>query len=232
MAGRTTSRRWTTPAPACGHHGCWDGWAEPITTWPNLVTAVRTVAALALTGLALTRGSELLLLVGLATYWVGDVLDGLLARLLRQETRAGALLDVLADRACSVAFWLPWAFWHPDAVWPVLLYLLEFAVVDGVLSVAWLAWPLLSCNYVERVHALVYRLNWWPPAKVVNTAGLLLLVVVWPQPVLATAFVAAVLVVKAVSLALLHRALPAPPPGCAGRADRTAGGPPSRMAGR
>ena len=209
------NRRWASPRAACGHRGCWDGWAEPLATWPNLVTAVRTVLALVLAGLALTRGSVALLLASIAAYWLGDVLDGLLARQLGQETRGGALFDVLADRACSVAFWLPWAMLHPDATWPVLLYVLEFCVVDGVLSVAWLAWPLLSCNYVGRVHPLVYRLNWWPPAKLVNTTGLVLLIVVWPQPALATVFVAGVLAVKATSLALLHAALPAPPPGCA-----------------
>jgi phosphatidylglycerophosphate synthase len=203
--------------PVCGHRGCWDGWPEPLRTWPNLVTAVRTVLALLLAALAVTTSRDELLLASIAVYWGGDILDGLLARWLHQETRGGALFDVLADRACSVAFWVPWAMWHPDAVWPVFGYLLEFVVVDGVLSVTWLAWPLLSCNYVERVHPLVYRLNWWPPAKVVNTAGLVLLVVVWPQPLLAVLFVGAVLVVKVVSLVKLHDALPAPGPGCAER---------------
>jgi phosphatidylglycerophosphate synthase len=224
----TAGRRgtwWRSPAPACGHHGCWDGWAEPLATWPNLVTALRTIAALLLSAAAVSTGRQDLLLAALAVYWAGDVADGALARRLGQETRGGALFDVLADRACSVAFWLPWVLWHPESVWPVMLYLFEFAVVDGLLSVAWLAWPLLSCNYVERVHGQVYRLNWWPPAKAVNTAGLVLLVVVWPQPLLAVLFVAAVLAVKVASLVRLHAALPAPGPGCAARTPRS----PSRL---
>lgn len=209
--------RWTSPSPACGHRGCWDGWPEPWWTWANLVTVVRTVGALALAAVAVTASSEQLLLASLAVYWVGDLLDGLVARVLHQETRGGALLDVLTDRACSLAFWLPWAVWHPESAWPVALYVLEFVVVDGLLSVVWLAWPLLSCNYVERVDRAVYRWNWWPPAKAVNTAGLLLLVVLWPRPWLALAFVMAVLVVKVASLRRLTSLLPAPGPGCASR---------------
>lgn len=213
---------WTSPPPACGHRGCWDGWVEPLLTWPNVVTAVRTVLALVLAGAAVATGDQAWLFASIGSYWAGDVLDGWLARRLGQETRGGALFDVLADRACTVVFWLPWAMWHPDVVWPVMAYLLEFVVVDGVLSVAWLAWPLLSCNYVGRVHALVYRLNWSPPAKLVNTAGLVLVVVVWPQPVLALVFVAGVLALKATSLVLLARCLPAPGPGCAAVGGRRA----------
>jgi len=207
--------RWTTPDTACGHRGCWDGWPEPWTTWANLVTGVRTVAAVALAIAAVATSRLDLLLVSLAVYWVGDVVDGQVARRLRQETRRGALLDVLTDRVCSVAFWVPWALWHPDVMWPVALYLLEFAVVDTVLSIAWLGFPLTSCNYVERVDRAVYRWNWWAPAKAVNTAGLVVLVVVWPQPLLASAFVLAVLAVKVASLRLLVRRLPGPGPGCA-----------------
>ena len=210
---------WTTPSPACGHRGCWDGWSEPWWTWANLVTLLRTVGALALAAAAVVLSRQDLLLLSVAVYWVGDVLDGQLARRLHQETRRGALLDVLTDRLCSLAFWLPWAVWHPDVAWPIALYVLEFAVVDTVLSVIWLRFPLTSCNYVDRVDRVVYRWNWWAPAKAVNTAGLLVLVVIRPLPVLASAFVLAVLVVKVVSLARLARRLPAPGPGCAASRD-------------
>ena len=207
--------QWRSPAPACGHHGCWHGWTEPWATAPNLVTAVRTLACVALAVAGAVTQSPALLVAGLLCYWVGDVADGALARRLGQETRQGAALDVVTDRVCSLAFWVPWAVLHPAVQGPVALYVLEFAVVDGVLSLLWLAWPLLSCNYVDRVHPLVHRLNWWPPAKVVNTAGVVVLVVVWPQPVLAVAFLVVMLAVKATSLVLLVRALPAPEPGCA-----------------
>ena len=36
-----------------------------------------------------------------AVYWVGDILDGWSARRLDQETRLGAVLDIVSDRACT-----------------------------------------------------------------------------------------------------------------------------------
>lgn len=210
--------RWTTPDPACGHHGCWDGWREPLGTWPNVVTAVRVVLALALVGVALGTGDSRYLLAALAVYLVLDMVDGIAARRLRQETRAGALFDVLGDRVSSMAIWIPWAVLHPDVIAPVLVYALEFVVVDGLLSTLWLAWPLLSCNYVARVDPVVYRLNWSTPAKAANSGCLLVLVLLWPQPVLGVIGVGGILLVKLYCLVRLHRLLPAPGPGCAVRA--------------
>lgn len=208
-----------TPDPRCGHRGCYDGWRESLLTVPNLITLTRTLLALVLAATAVSSGSRRLLVAALLSYWVGDILDGIVARALHQETRAGALFDVLADRACCVAFWLPWAVWHPGVTVPVFLYLFEFVLVDGLLSSLWLAWPLTSCNYVERVDGPVWRLNWWPPAKSVNTAALVIFAVVWHLPVVATLLVAAVLAVKTWSLLRLHAMLPAPPPGCAAASD-------------
>lgn len=184
---------------------------------PNAVTAVRTVGAVTLGVLGAVHGEPGLLLAALAVYWAGDLADGWLARRMNQETRRGAAFDVLADRVCALAFWVPWAASHPETQPAVAVYLAEFVAVDGVLSLLWLRWPLLSCNYVGRVSRTVYLLNWWPPAKATNTAGLLLLLVVWPSPPAALAFAAAVLVLKAASLVLLWRRLPAPGPGCARR---------------
>jgi CDP-diacylglycerol--glycerol-3-phosphate 3-phosphatidyltransferase len=208
---------WSTPEPRCGHHGCWDGWTEPLLTWANVVTAVRLVLALALVGASVATGDSRLLLAALACYLVLDMVDGFVARRLRQETRGGALFDVLADRASSMAVWVTWAVTHPDVVAPVLVYTLEFVVVDGLLSTLWLAWPLLSCNHVARVDPVVYRLNWSTPAKAANSGCLLLLVLLWPQPVLAVIGVGGILVVKVYSLLRLHALLPAPQPGCAYR---------------
>ena len=42
-----------------------------------------------------------LLALAYAVYWVGDILDGWSARRLGQETRLGAVLDIVSDRACT-----------------------------------------------------------------------------------------------------------------------------------
>jgi len=181
------------------------------------VTAFRLVLVLGLVVAAVSTGDSRLLVVALPCYLLLDMLDGFAARRLRQETRGGALFDVLADRASSMAIWVTWAVMHPDVIAPVLVYALEFVVVDGLLSTLWLAWPLLSCNHVARVDPVIYRLNWSTPAKAANSGCLVGFVLVWPQPVLAMIGVCAILAVKVYSLVRLHSRLPGPGPGCAYR---------------
>jgi CDP-diacylglycerol--glycerol-3-phosphate 3-phosphatidyltransferase len=193
-------------------------------TVPNVITTVRTVASLALTTTGAVTGSTTLLVIGLLVYVVGDSADGVSARLLHQETRRGALYDIVTDRFCSLGFWVPWAVLHPDVRLPVALYAVEFVLVDGPLSLLWAKWPLTSCNYVGRVDRWVWALNWSVPAKTVNSTSLILLIVVWPLPAVATALVGLILVVKAASLARLRSLLPAPGPGCAVRSATGARG--------
>jgi phosphatidylglycerophosphate synthase len=69
-------------------------------TWPNRISLIRTVLALAVGAVAATERSLALLAVAYAVYWVGDVLDGWVARRTGTETRQGAVLDILCDRAC------------------------------------------------------------------------------------------------------------------------------------
>ena len=67
-----------------------DVWADPaqerLGTSANLVTAVRTVLAVALAAMAAERGSVALLVASLAVYWVGDALDGFVARIQTRPT--------------------------------------------------------------------------------------------------------------------------------------------------
>ncbi|WP_433357190.1 CDP-alcohol phosphatidyltransferase family protein [Micromonospora saelicesensis] len=73
----------------------------PLRTVPNYITAVRTVAAVTVGIVALVFGSVALMAVSYGIYWIGDVLDGWAARRLGQETRAGAVFDIVSDRACT-----------------------------------------------------------------------------------------------------------------------------------
>src|SRR5262245_3902936 len=146
LVGRALGKRARTrvpPTPSiCEHHGCAPPGVEPYVTLPNSITLVRTALSLGLALAAAASQSLVLLLAALAVYWIGDVLDGAAARRLDQETRLGAVLDVVCDRACSLAFYIGWAWFSPDMVLPVGLYLAEFAVVDTALSLAFLVWPL------------------------------------------------------------------------------------------
>ncbi len=88
---------------------------------------------------------------------------------------------------------------------PRLPFLVQFDVLDCVLGLRFLHWPILSINYSYLAHRGGYRWNWSPMARAVNTAGLVLLVAFVPPPAYATVFVIAVIMVKVGSLRALHR---------------------------
>jgi phosphatidylglycerophosphate synthase len=172
---------------------------------PNLVTIVRTVAAIVLAVAASAEASAALAVAAFACYWVGDVLDGLSARLLAQETRAGAVLDIVADRACCSLCAGALLVLLPEMALPVGIFMTQFLVLDCLLSLSFLYWPVLSPNYFGLVHRGVYWWNWSPPAKAINTGGVVVLVLAAPSPLWPAAFALAVTVVKLGSLVTVGR---------------------------
>ena len=177
-------------------------------TWANRVSLVRTVLALGLSALASTRSSLPLLAAAYAVYWVGDVLDGQIARRTGTETRQGAVLDILCDRASCGMLAVTLIGLEPRATWPVTVFLLQFMVVDCLLSLGFLRWPVLSPNYFWQVDRRLYLWNWSPPAKATNTAALIVAVAVHAYGT-ALLLALAQLAVKCVSLVALTR-LPLP----------------------
>jgi CDP-diacylglycerol--glycerol-3-phosphate 3-phosphatidyltransferase len=117
----------------------------------------------------------------------------------------------LSDRLSAAAFYLGLTWLMPDLAWPVMVYLVEFMVVDCFLSLAFLAWPIRSPNYFYVVDQRIYRWNWSKPAKAVNSAlfAVLLLVTGWWWLGLVIAL--ALLVLKCVSLKwLMELGMPVP----------------------
>lgn len=188
------------------------GWSEgpepPVVNVPNAVTLVRTAAAVALAVPAIVAASAPLLVAAYLCYWIGDVLDGVLARALRQETRTGAVLDILADRACCCLCACALLVLRHDMAAPLAIFLFQFMVLDCLLSLSFLRWPLLSPNYFGLVHRGVYRWNWSPPAKAVNTGGLVVLILVTGSPLYPAALGIAVTIVKVASLVAVGRLAP------------------------
>ncbi len=194
----------------CGHRGCTAAFAEQWNTWPNLVTAVRTIATVVAWAVAVTTGSDGWLLAALLCYWVGDIADGLLARVTHRETRTGAVLDVLADRLSVCLVVVTYVSTHTAAAVPAALFLGQFVVIDAYLTLAFARWSLLSPNYFGLVDATVYRLNWSPPAKATNTGAVVLVWLLTGSTLAATVLAAVVLGVKSYSVLRLTR-LPTPP---------------------
>jgi len=184
---------------------------ERLGTSANIVTFVRTAATLVLAGLAVQQESLELLVAALVAYWVGDILDGTVARIRGCETRVGAALDILCDRLSAAAFYLGLAWLMPELVWPVMVYLTEFMVVDCFLSLAFLAWPIRSPNYFYVVDRPLWLWNWSKPGKAVNSSIFAVLLLVTESVAVGLVVASALLVLKSVSLARLIRlGLPVP----------------------
>jgi phosphatidylglycerophosphate synthase len=180
---------------------------EPWWTPADLVTTVRTVGAVSLAVAALAAGSLGLLVAGYLVYWVLDVADGAVARRFDHETRLGAVLDITADRASSLLCVAALVALRPELAAPLTIYVLEFAVVDTMLSLGFLAFPVKGPNDMHLVDRTLWRWNWSPPAKAANTASIVLLCLLG-QPVAASVCALAVLAVKLWSCARLRTVLP------------------------
>jgi CDP-diacylglycerol--glycerol-3-phosphate 3-phosphatidyltransferase len=167
---------------------------------------------LALAGAA--RSSLPLLVAALAAYWLGDMADGAVARLLDRETRTGATLDILCDRISAALFYVGFAWYDPTMTVPVGIYLTEFMVIDLYLSLAFLAWPSSSPNYFHLIDRRLWLWNWSKPGKALNSALFAVLMVVTRNPWLSGGIAVALLSVKLVSLGWLLRLRLPIPPGC------------------
>lgn len=197
----------SSPTPPSATPGGADreGWAgtvrttERLDTVANGVTLVRTVVSVVLAVFALVEASVPLLIAAYAVYWVGDMADGWSARALDQETRLGAVFDIISDRACTILCAAAFIRIEPEVAVPIAVFLVQFAVLDTMLTLGFLYWPVKGPNDMHQVDRTIYRWNWSPPAKAVNTSVVVLLCLVgWPVP--ATVVAAAVGVLKVWSL--------------------------------
>lgn len=140
-------------------------------TWANLVTLLRTLSAVVLGGVAVVTARLDLLAAAYAIYWLGDMLDGFVARAFDQETRLGAVFDIVSDRACTSILCGGLIGMRPELGWSLIPFFLMFMTLDTMLSLAFLCWPIVSPNYFFCVDKAVYRANWSPLAKATNTAA-------------------------------------------------------------
>lgn len=178
-------------------------------TWANLVTVIRVVAGVVVFGVAAHERDERLNYFGLGLFWVLDILDGFLARSLKQETRLGAQFDILADRLLVAFFYLNFVAMHAEFVVPVVLFLLQFNLIDHYLSNQFIRWPVASPNYFYVVDRNIWRLNWSVPAKALNSQFGPLIMIFTGSIWLASAVSLAIIGLKVYSCVLLHRL---PPP--------------------
>lgn len=185
------------------------GWQIPkkdtLLTYASALTFIRTLLAVYFAILAAIYGNPSFLLVGLLCYWIGDIFDGILARLCKQEMRSGAIFDIMADRLCVSLIYLIYGWMHPGMLWPIGIYLFEFMFVDGFLSLSFLFWPLLSPNYFFLVDRRIFLLNWSPLGKVANSSFFLLATIFIGNPLVSAAIAVGVIGIKLYSLRRLYK---------------------------
>lgn len=175
-------------------------------TVPNGITLLRLGLSLTFFVLAILRGRELYNFIGLGIHWLGDVLDGFWARRFKQETILGAEIDIIADRVEILFFYVIFLTFHPQLFLPVVIYAIDFAFVDFYLSYQFVKYDIISPNYFFKVDPLVYRLNYSPGGKFVNSTVVTLLLIFLPQVWGLTAGLAAGLVaLKTFSIRRLHK---------------------------
>lgn len=171
---------------------------EPVVTPPNVITVVRTILSIVLAMAAMAQASAGLLVAAYLVYWVGDMADGEVARRLGLETRIGAILDIVSDRANSLVCAACFVALDPGLALPLTIYVVEFAVVDTMLSLGFLAFDVLGPNDFHMVDLALWRWNWSRPAKALNTSCIVLACLLG-QVGWATVFATVVLVAKILS---------------------------------
>ena len=123
---------------------------EPVLTAPNTITVVRAVVSILLAMAAVAQTSAGLLVAAYLVYWVGDLADGEVARRLGLETRIGAVFDIVADRANSLTCAACFVALDPRLAVPLTIYVVEFAVVDTMLSLGFLAFEVKRSQRLPR----------------------------------------------------------------------------------
>ena len=178
---------------------------ENIYTAANCATLIRTVIGGACFYMAFANHSEVWNYAGLLTHWILDVADGNLARSLKQETISGAQFDILTDRLLITFFYLNYLVFHPTNLLIVILFLLEFTLLDHYLSNQFLNWGILSPNYFYQVDRLIWNLNWSAPGKFINS-GMVTILLITTNTVIPMLIVVLLLIaVKVFSFARLQR---------------------------
>lgn len=178
--------------------------------WPNAITLARIVICLPVFAFASYSHNEFWNFVGLGLHWALDGLDGYLARSLNQETRFGAQIDIIADRAMVAFFYINYLPSHPQLAAPIVIYLILYGFVDHYLSNQFLQWGLLSPNYFYQADPKVWLLNWSTPGKFINSGLFTVLVLTTGSAWATLPALVGLAIVKTFTIWRIHRlALPA-----------------------
>ena len=111
-----------------------------------------------------------------ASAWIGDALDGAVARFTDTESLSGAWLDFVGDRLCITTLCLVLTRVADLGTAP-LLFAVHYLTLDAIVTTAFRYFDIGSPNYFFLVDELMFRSNWSIPAKLLSQAPLALLLV-------------------------------------------------------
>lgn len=110
--------------------------------WPNFISLGRLFAVPVIVWLILSGRMEWAFLTFVMA-GLSDILDGLLARALKNRTTVGAYLDPLADKVLLVAVFVTLGLGGYIPLWLVILVAFrDFLIVGGTLLIKLLDYPL------------------------------------------------------------------------------------------
>lgn len=121
---------------------------------PNLLSALRIVAAPLLAWAILVAQAPSLALGIAVAAALSDLLDGLIARAIGQVSELGAILDPLADKIFVLtALWLLWGDGtiHGSAAWAALLILWREILISGLRDTMQLLGPGASVSPAAKL---------------------------------------------------------------------------------
>jgi phosphatidylglycerophosphate synthase len=102
----------------------------------NLISFIRLLLALVLC-VALVHSNtnqyDVYVWLTLLIIWM-DGWDGYVARLLKETSKAGAVIDILCDRVVEQAYWISFAVLQWVPLWMVLVIITRGVLVDGFRS--------------------------------------------------------------------------------------------------
>ena len=127
---------------------------EAVVNIPNALSLYRLVMAPVIAGLAFAgweRPFAILIVVSLLT----DILDGLIARAFRLQTRFGARLDSIADDATYIAAFIGVFIFKRDEIGPHIPYLYLFIVLVTLTTIV----PLAKFGRTPSFHLYSFRVG-------------------------------------------------------------------------
>jgi hypothetical protein len=172
----------------------------------NIFTLIRLISSISCFMLAILDKNIRYLYLGFVIHWIGDFIDGFIARKFKQETIIGAEIDLIADRLEIILFYAIFLYFRPYLFLAASLYLIDYAFIDFFLGYQFNKFGIISPNYFYKVDRRVHLLNFSPGGKFLNSSVVTLMLIFMPNLHITIAIIACgLIIIKSYSIYLLYK---------------------------